>query len=209
MQVLAGVATVYALVFLILGYRQQGNELKQNTEALRMQAEELKNSVLQAEELVKVTRDQLVLDQQTRKQEDVRRRVMSQPSFSISELTPFKNKLNLSHITGSSGKFDKGLLVRVINGGAQANNVKFTLNDGSRGTHPHTVSKFDSGQEVNVELQLDSFDSTELRNTMLTITYRTLLGEVGAWRCGFDGDGNITNRRGHYTIYDQPPEAEG
>ncbi|WP_149931189.1 hypothetical protein [Acinetobacter soli] len=44
---LAGVFAPLAFLWLVFGYYQQGQELKQNTEALRLQAEELKNSVEQ------------------------------------------------------------------------------------------------------------------------------------------------------------------
>lgn len=52
---LAGVFGPLAILWLILGYFQQGIELRQNTEALRLQAEELKKSTdaleLQVEEM--------------------------------------------------------------------------------------------------------------------------------------------------------------
>lgn len=44
---LAGIFAPLAFLWLVYGYYQQGQELKQNTEALRLQAEELKNSVEQ------------------------------------------------------------------------------------------------------------------------------------------------------------------
>ena len=56
---LAGAASPLAFLWLVLGYLQQGDELRQNTEALRLQASELKNSVLQQEQLVRATREQI------------------------------------------------------------------------------------------------------------------------------------------------------
>lgn len=49
---LAGMFAPLALLWLVLGYMQQGEELKLNTEALRLQAEELRNSVEQQRQLV-------------------------------------------------------------------------------------------------------------------------------------------------------------
>ncbi|WP_372551983.1 hypothetical protein [Acinetobacter pittii] len=49
---LAGAFAPLAFLFLYLGYRQQGNEMKQNTEALKLQAEELKNSVKEQKRLI-------------------------------------------------------------------------------------------------------------------------------------------------------------
>jgi len=55
---LAGVVGPLVLVWLILGFLQQGEELKQNTEALKLQADELNASVVQHKAMVEATRDQ-------------------------------------------------------------------------------------------------------------------------------------------------------
>lgn len=46
---LAGIFSPLAFLWLVFGYLQQGKELKQNTEALRLQAEELSNLVKEQE----------------------------------------------------------------------------------------------------------------------------------------------------------------
>lgn len=56
---LAGAFGPLAILWLVLGYFQQGIELRQNSKALHMQAEELANSVAQQAELVAVSKDQL------------------------------------------------------------------------------------------------------------------------------------------------------
>jgi hypothetical protein len=48
----AGAFGPVAFLWLVLGYIQQGRELKLSSEALRMQAEELKSSVAQQREMV-------------------------------------------------------------------------------------------------------------------------------------------------------------
>lgn len=53
----AGVFGPLAILWLILGFFQQGTELRQNNDALKMQAQELKNSVEQQMELVKVAKE--------------------------------------------------------------------------------------------------------------------------------------------------------
>lgn len=55
----AGVFAPLAFLWLVLGYLQQGEELKLSTKALLLQAEELKNSVEQQRELVEVSRQQV------------------------------------------------------------------------------------------------------------------------------------------------------
>lgn len=56
---LAGVFGPVAFLWLILGYIQQGRELKQSSKALQLQASELKNSVEQQAQLVAVGREQI------------------------------------------------------------------------------------------------------------------------------------------------------
>ncbi len=52
---LAGAASPLAFLWLVLGYLQQGEELRQNTEALNMQVKELQASVDQQRALVMTT----------------------------------------------------------------------------------------------------------------------------------------------------------
>lgn len=52
---LAGVFGPIAFLWLVLGYVQQGRELRINSEALRLQAEELANSVTQQKEIAEAT----------------------------------------------------------------------------------------------------------------------------------------------------------
>jgi len=51
---LAGVFAPLAFLFLYLGYKQQGQELKQNTRALRLQADELRENVKVQNEIMKI-----------------------------------------------------------------------------------------------------------------------------------------------------------
>ena len=55
----AGFFAPLAFLWLVLGYMQQGQELQLSTQALLLQAEELKNSVQQQRDLVEVTRLQV------------------------------------------------------------------------------------------------------------------------------------------------------
>ena len=61
---LSGTVGSVALLWLVLGYFQQGKELKNSNEALLMQAAELKNSVEQQKELVEVSREAIELEKQ-------------------------------------------------------------------------------------------------------------------------------------------------
>lgn len=82
---LAGVVGPLALLWLILGYFQQGEELKQSTEALRLQAEELRNSVSQQQALVEVTKKQAEAQMEAfRREREEQRRALS-PLFVLNQ----------------------------------------------------------------------------------------------------------------------------
>jgi hypothetical protein len=67
--VLAGAFAPLAIFWLVLGFFQQGVELRQNTSALELQAQELKNSVNQQRELARVSAEQLVVQIEALKEE--------------------------------------------------------------------------------------------------------------------------------------------
>jgi hypothetical protein len=79
----AGFFAPLAFLWLVLGYMQQGHELKLSTEALKLQAEELRNSVLQQKQLVDVTREQVENDRESLRLERLARREAAKPQFVI------------------------------------------------------------------------------------------------------------------------------
>lgn len=80
---LAGFFSPIAFMWLVIGYFQQGEELKLNTRALELQAAELKMSVEQQRELVEVTRADMKLTKQAYELEIEREVRKSQPSFHL------------------------------------------------------------------------------------------------------------------------------
>lgn len=56
---LAGFFSPIAFLFLVLGYIQQGKELRQNTDALKLQVEELKQNVIAQNKLVQIQQQEL------------------------------------------------------------------------------------------------------------------------------------------------------
>jgi hypothetical protein len=81
--VLAGSFGPLAILWLILGFFQQGIELRQNTKALELQAEELKNSVEQQRELVDVSRKQVEAELAAVRYEQDSQRKAALPKFVI------------------------------------------------------------------------------------------------------------------------------
>jgi hypothetical protein len=59
---LSGIFAPLAFLWLVLGFRQQGDELQNSARALWLQGEELRNSVEQQRALVEVSREQLTAD---------------------------------------------------------------------------------------------------------------------------------------------------
>ncbi|WP_396268864.1 hypothetical protein [Ideonella sp.] len=77
----AGAFAPLAFLWLVLGYLQQGEELRLSTEALRLQADELRNSVEQQAALVEVSRLQLDAEREASIQEREARDHQVRPVF--------------------------------------------------------------------------------------------------------------------------------
>lgn len=82
---LGGTFGPLAAFWLILGFFQQGIELRQNAHQLEMQAKELAESARQQRELVAATRDQLALERDALQQERERHRRLKLPIFVVRE----------------------------------------------------------------------------------------------------------------------------
>ncbi|RRV18143.1 hypothetical protein [Pseudomonas saudiphocaensis] len=80
---LAGVFSPLAFLWLVLGFLQQGKELRASTDALALQAKEMRASVEQHEALVKVTQQQHEIDAQARRAERLRYERLAQPVLVI------------------------------------------------------------------------------------------------------------------------------
>jgi len=91
---LAGTFAPLAFMWLVFGYKQQGEELKQNTIALRLQADELKNNVEQQKILVAAAKDELALIQNKDKRQIKLETLQAQPYFHIDQITLATHRLN-------------------------------------------------------------------------------------------------------------------
>lgn len=120
---LAGVFAPLAFLFLYLGYKQQGNELKQNTIALERQATELENSVKEQKRLIEL-----------HEKEQIEKHFQVQPEFiivkqdiiKVKEVVPelddegivigedFEDNLKISFSLKNKGELAKNVLVRSL-----------------------------------------------------------------------------------------------
>lgn len=79
----AGFCAPLAFFWLVIGYFQQGEELKSSTQALRLQAQELENSVAQQKDLVNVSRQQVEAARQALIEDRLIKERLSKPILSL------------------------------------------------------------------------------------------------------------------------------
>ena len=107
---LAGAFAPLAFLWLVLGFFQQGEELQASVRALELQGEELRNSVEQQRELVKVNREQMETAIEAANSQRVAEEFAAQPVFVPANGRSFR---------GDSARFEIGFR----NAGAKATNV--------------------------------------------------------------------------------------
>lgn len=107
----AGVLSPLGFIWLIYGYIQQGQELKLNTQALTLQAEELSNSVEQQKELVKATREELDIIKRQSDSQYRKELVQRQPFFHFIEKAVMRR---ISENVLTSGVKDSDCKILVI-----------------------------------------------------------------------------------------------
>lgn len=109
---LAGAFSPVAFLWLVLGYLQQQKELQLNTEALKLQADELKNSVDQYKKMVKIAQEQLSHELSKIQEERFEKEIRTRPDIRLQSLR-FQSR------TGNSLKFRPF----VLSDGREARNV--------------------------------------------------------------------------------------
>ena len=136
----AGVFGPLMLFWLILGYIQQHRELRQNTKALEIQAEELKNSVEQYKELVKTTKLQAETDMMALeiKQEETKR--LSLPYFSI---------IHAGRHTKSGQKYK--YVIKIQNSGQAASDVNFSTAPRINQIESNVIHFFENGKTYSID----------------------------------------------------------
>lgn len=129
---LAGAFGPVAFLWLILGYLQQGRELKLSSEALRMQAAELKNSVEQQTQLVAVGREQITAQTKALKQDRLRyeQSMNANIVFIAGKLnlgTPTIHNYQITNVGADA--LDIEMLVRLPNGRSMSATIAFLKKD--------------------------------------------------------------------------------
>ncbi|MEQ8254601.1 MAG: hypothetical protein RH980_00910 [Roseovarius confluentis] len=80
---LAGILGPLGILWIVLGFWQQGDELRSSVDALNLQSEELKHSVEQQKALVEFTREQATAELQALNDERTARRLAALPKLKL------------------------------------------------------------------------------------------------------------------------------
>ncbi|CAI1560009.1 hypothetical protein P9A04_00660 [Serratia marcescens] len=162
---LAGAFSPIAFLWLVIGYLQQQKELQQNTRALELQAEELKNSVDQYREMVTVARDQLLMDRENINQSRMDKENQYKPRI--------KPPLILPYVTSGGVNYKyRGVLELA---GEDAENLSIQTEPHFSPYHGFSAHSMKSGLVQLGESQM--LNSGELpKEIVLTIKYESRLG---------------------------------
>lgn len=107
---LAGSFAPLAFLWLVIGYFQQGRELRLSREALIMQAAELKNSVVQQEQLVLVTREEIEVAKGEYLRKVTAEKKLAQPLFLLKSSFSSAKDENNKIIGIDIGNFGRAIL---------------------------------------------------------------------------------------------------
>ena len=163
---LSGVFGPLAIVWLILGFFQQGIELRQNTKALDLQAQELHNSVEQQRSLVEVSRKQMEAEIDAIRFERERQAVSARPRF-------------VFHGVGGSFSGNKGTYSSLVkNLGNTATDVVFSYEPELETSSITKVFSWTHGEEQRLEWRYKTPQAED--NVKLTVFYVDTAGIPGA-----------------------------
>lgn len=153
---LAGAFGPLAIFWLILGFFQQSVELRQNTSALELQAEELKNSVAQQRELVEVSKSQFQAELEALNYEREMQRKAQQPQF-------VSLGIGARH-TGGRHTY----IMNIKNVGNTATDVHITFSQKMEKVAPNSIPSWVNGQDQRLEFEYENQAPTETSELVLS-----------------------------------------
>jgi hypothetical protein len=186
---LAGIFAPLAFFWLVLGFVQQGHELRNSAAALWLQSEELRNSVEQQRELVNVTREQLALDREHSLAAETEARRSAEPILSL-----------VSRGSLEAGS-DRIFRFSLVNSGRTCTSIRVISSVHLDGPKQHVSLPEHASVDVNFPMRI-----AEPRTVIITVTYRNARDEAGQRdfvltpiKSGSDWNLEVMD--------DQPPEA--
>lgn len=160
--VLAGVFAPLAFLWLVLGFFQQGHELKLSSDALVLQGEELRNSVEQQRQLVATQREQMEAERQALDYEKSERIRVAQPLLKL--------KL-IGSMSYGDGRMRQDL--RLTNYATRCTDLTFARNDAV----VRTRDLLDSGASEDLNF---GFEHGAPEPFNLTVAFTDNLGDRGS-----------------------------
>lgn len=161
---LAGVFSPLAFLWLVLGFFQQGLELRASRDALILQARELANSVEQQKELVDVSRRQLKAEIDAREIERQLNSKKVQPILLIS---------GNGYSSNSAGEFEQ--MFRIRNAGHPITNVRLEWSV-AVACQLENISLLDTNDERDFSIK--GTRSSLVKDAILRVTYKDGFGNV-------------------------------
>lgn len=166
---LAGAFGPLAIFWLVLGFFQQGRELRHSVTALNLQAEELKNSVKQQHAMVEITKEQLQLDIAVREDQTAVARSKELPFF----------QLFSGSSRGVSGAESRTYNLHIKNVGPTAISASLEMSPKSKVTLNHqTLGYMEEGKEykISYEARTDVLGDPDVEITF-SIVARSIRGQ--------------------------------
>lgn len=155
---LAGAFGPLAILWLVLGFFQQGIELRQGTAALNLQGDELKNAVEQQRLLADVSLKTLEHEREARREEAIRYRQSLRP---------------ILHLQGGNVEFKDGYWIvecRLFNDGAQIYSLTLVLNNGEHAHHFATFRELDRGESVDFKFRWPQYSPED--DIVISVLYK-------------------------------------
>lgn len=178
---LAGVAGPVAFIWLVYGYflqgiaiKQQSEELIQNTaalrlqeEALRAQTEELRNSVAHQKEIVKLSKDEILL---SLSQQEAQEKNQKKHQLPVLIFSPLKSRIN------ANGKFIS-FTTKIKNAGKEARLLAIS-SPVSAHVYPSQVTLLAQNQEIDIEFFHPNVDLRSFHGVFITASYADTIGNI-------------------------------
>lgn len=166
---LAGAFGPLAILWLVLGYFQQGIELRQNSDALKLQAEELRNSATQQSAMARSAEESLRLQLEVIKTEEAIRKESFKPKF-----IPQASRC-IKSTSRSDGKESYILECDILNSGNRCSQIRTTSNNPQITTS--SLKKIvENGEEFSIRCRFD-LDAENIEGTMVSINCSDASGE--------------------------------
>ena len=168
---LAGVFGPLSLFWLILGFLLQKNELKQNREALLLQAQELRDTLHQHKEAVATSKNQLQADLKANELQEVQLNKEIQPRFVITSVKKVEKPGDYDPHSGtleSTGVYNHSVVF--LNDGAPAANITIMshLSDRALATNIDRQYYVNTGDSITISWSLEDGNLPEEASVRIT-----------------------------------------